>query len=133
MTSLIRTGVGTTAARVDYGRWIADCRWCNGASLMRVGTRTFDCPCGALWEVVWPSEDILRGITRLLMMRPVENRWWAPGDSLTTLMWENGQHGIFDNLPSIAPGETLLAVTDDRVVSDRLPAIASQAMKAVSA
>lgn len=132
MTDLIRASVGSVAARVDYGRWIADCHWCNGAGLVRIGMPVYECPCGALWELVWPSEDMMRGIARLLLMRPPENRWWRPGDTLTLLMWENGQHGIFDDVP-LASGDAPLVVADDRIMLDRLPALTSRATEAVTA
>jgi hypothetical protein len=131
VTDLIRTGAGTVPARVDWGRWVADCLWCNGAALLTVGAPIFECPCGALWEVVWPAEDMVRGITRLLMMRPQENRWWAPGDTLTLLLVENVQHGILNDLPS-GPLGPVFAVDDHRIVSDQLPALTSRASKAVT-
>jgi hypothetical protein len=74
---------------------------------------------------------MLRGITRLLMMRPQENRWWAPGDTLTLLLVENVEHGILNDLP-LGPLGPVLTVGDDRIVSDQLPALTSRATKAVT-
>jgi hypothetical protein len=130
MTALIHATAGAVPARVDYGRWLADCYWCNGAGLVRIGAPVFTCPCGAVWDVVWPSEDMLRGIHRLLLMRPPENRWWAPGDTLSLLMWENAEHGLFDNLPEITG--SIFTVADDRILVDNLPALTSTSMKAVT-
>lgn len=124
MTDLIRTVVATVAARANHGRWIADCLLCNGALILRPGTPAFDCPtCGSTSEVVWPSEQMCRGIVRLLTMRPdPATRNWEPGETLVDLAWENGQHGVFDAVESDS-GEPSIALTiaEDRIMVDTLP------------
>lgn len=62
------------------------------------------------------------------MMRPdPSTRNWFPGETLNDLMWENGIHGIFDNLEqlnlSVNPGDMLFAVEENRIRSDKLPAL----------
>lgn len=76
--------------------------------------------CRECWQstaVLWPSDDMVQGVERLLMMRPdVTTRNWTPGETLIDLMWENGQHGIFTGL------DGALAVEDGRIRTDTLPA-----------
>jgi hypothetical protein len=62
------------------------------------------------------------GVERLLSMRPnVASRNWEPGETLIDLMVENGQHGVFNQLPAALPGNSLLHVEEGRIVTDALP------------
>ena len=84
--------------------------------------------CGARAEIMWPTEEIVYGVERLLLMRPRrENQNWEPGETLTELMWENGQHGIFTGVP----GE--LTVDAERIRRDSLPSTFRPELLAVSA
>ena len=82
----------TVLARVNYGRWIADCPDCAGAELVEPG-KLFSCrSCGAEpRRVVFPDE---RGeIEELLLARPMaENRNWEPGETLADLRRENEEY-----------------------------------------
>lgn len=87
----------TTQARLNHGRWLADCPVCNGAELVVPG-RPFRCqskPCTAVAEVVWPPAKTQAAIERLLALRPnPANRNWAPGETLKQLMAENVAHAV---------------------------------------
>lgn len=89
----------------------------------------FECrECGMVTEIIWPSEDMVYGVERILMMRPdPSTRSWFPGETLNDLVWENGEHGIFDNLERlnlpVKPGDMLFAVEENHIRVDRLPAL----------
>lgn len=129
MTALVRTGVYVVEAHASWSAWAARCGRCPWGGRMQLFTPSFDCPfCGAVNEVIWPSEAMVVGVERLLMMRPdPSTRNWFPGETLVDLTYENGAHGIFDNLAergiSATPGEMLLAVDEDRIRVDQLPMI----------
>lgn len=64
------------------------------------------------------------------MMRPNPvNRNWLPGETLHDLIWENGTHGIYDDLEQlsldVSPGDVLFGVTDTEIQTDRLPQLVS--------
>jgi hypothetical protein len=88
----------------------------------------FQCwDCGARSEVLWPPDDLVWSIERLLLMRPdpmTQN--WEPGETLTQLMWENGAHGIFADVP----GE--LIVDEQGIRMDSLPANRKPELKAIA-
>lgn len=76
------------------------------------------------------------GVERLLMMRPdPSTRNWFPGETLVDLTYENGAHGIFDNLAergvSAAVGEMVLAVDQDQIRVDALPALKPRVRQAI--
>jgi hypothetical protein len=128
MTALIRTGY-VKEAYANWSRWMARCGHCRyGAAQLQRFQPHFECStCGGITEVIWPSERMVAGVERLLMMRPdPSTRNWTPGETLSGLMWENGEHGIFDGL-SEALGATpetvscLLSATDNRIQVDLLP------------
>jgi hypothetical protein len=126
LTALIHPDRPVVAARVNHGRWIVQCWVCESARSLRslrFGTPRFDCwDCGLEAEVLWPSEEMRQGIQRLLMMRPYpKHRSWEPGETLNDLMRENADNGLFDHLPVEAEPTSLLTVTDDRILVDRLP------------
>ena len=51
--------------------------------------------CGTVTEVIWPSEAMMAGVERILMMRPdpTKRNWW-PGETLHDLIAENAEHGL---------------------------------------
>lgn len=70
-----------TLARVNHGRWLADCPApaCAGAELVRL-TGPFACgTCGVVADVAWP--DDVAGITTALEVRPdpATRNWWPAG------------------------------------------------------
>lgn len=116
--SLIRARVPRVAAAVNWGRWVVRCPVCPSALAARPGAPLFTCTsCGTDAEVVWPPEETVYGVERLLLMRPNETtRNWEPGETLVDLMMENGMHGIFDRV------EGVLTVDDGGIRRDALPA-----------
>lgn len=106
MTTLTRP---RAVARVNHGRWIADCPFCPGAEqiwpqgirraedvafpfgiangILHCGTTGSTCP------VDFPDERF--DITRVLARRPDERtRNWFPGESVADLVAENIGHGV---------------------------------------
>jgi len=87
------------AARVNEGRWIADCPFCGGAQFTSPDDRRFLCAdCGNVeiggkWmRVIWPA--VPEAIEDVLVIRPTENRHWLPGETAADLRRENAQHGL---------------------------------------
>ncbi len=122
---------GTVFARANWGRWIADCPrapHCRNAETLGRFSPVINCAnCGARAEVVWPPDDVVYSIERLLLMRPDETTQnWEPGETLTDLMWENGAHGIFTGVP----GE--LIVDGGGIRMDSLPANRKPELKAIT-
>lgn len=89
----------TAYARVDLGRWIADCPWCKSAQFAsREDHRFFCTECGnapvhGAWiTVLWPDE--WEEIEQILGQRlNVGNQWWSPGETLDKLEEENRVQG----------------------------------------
>lgn len=89
-------------------------------------------------EIIWPSEDMVYGVERILMMRPdPSTRSWFPGETLNDLMWENGEHGIFDNLEQlnlpVKPGDVVFGVEENRIRVDHLPVLKPRIRKQIGA
>jgi hypothetical protein len=115
---------GTSQAYANHGRWVARCGHdCGGAAELDPFAGGFICgSCHKATEVIWPSPSMVEGVQRLLLMRPNRrNQNWVPGEALTDLMWENGQHGVFDRYTSDAT--VPLSVTDDAIRTDLLPVL----------
>lgn len=88
------------AARVDHGRWLADCPWCRSAILVAPGD-PFWCPdCGNApvhgqdLQLVWPSERA--AIDAALDRRLPINRHWFPDESVEDLELENECAAVVD-------------------------------------
>ncbi|MDF2711385.1 MAG: hypothetical protein K0R62_7037 [Nonomuraea muscovyensis] len=82
MATLITT---RARARVNYGRWIADCPrpYCANAMRLTPGQSAFHCGgeggCQLVAEVEWPADAV--GIWAALEVRPVPGtRNWYPDD-----------------------------------------------------
>ena len=146
MTALVRSGTYVVEAHASWGAWAARCGLCpNGTPFrhlpgyLRPGTPQWECwLCGTVTEVIWPSEAMMAGVERLLMMRPdPTTRNWFPPETLHDLMFENGAHGIFDNLEErgiiSAPGDSLFAVDDLGIRKDNLPALKPRTRQEISA
>jgi hypothetical protein len=70
-----------TAARVDWGRWIADCPadGCSDAVGLELGRTSIVCAAGHPSTVVWPSDKERDAIWAALARRPAaKNRHWFP-------------------------------------------------------
>jgi len=88
------------SARIDHGRWIADCPDCSGAECVTMDDPTFMClSCGNIGadgkfrRVSFPQEIERKEIENLLVQRPAHNRSWGPWESIEKLAAENLAHG----------------------------------------
>jgi hypothetical protein len=89
-------------ARVNRGRWLADCPFCTGAELVLGDDAVFMClSCGnqesggKFLLVKFPTSGDVPEIEAALMKRPERFRNWTPGlESLDDLIAENRAHGI---------------------------------------
>lgn len=110
-----------TRARVNWGRWIADCPspFCLSALALFRDQRLFVCmDCEAEGEVEWPSHP--EDIEQILVMRPdPKTRNWEPHETLIDLYAENVLHGILpDAMPWVkASAPALITVGRDRIIS----------------
>lgn len=142
MTALVQLedGAPVRLVRANWGRFVVDCVLCPSAlevswgDVDRLGVERWDATsrrhlvrcldCGSPVVAQWPDLDFVRGVVRLLSMRPdVSTRNWHPGETLVDLVAENGAHGILERfLVEAPPGTALLSVDDARVRLDELPA-----------
>ncbi len=88
---------GQVIARVNHGRWIANCPFCAGAELVEPG-EIFFClgadPDGGMAKngnhpmaVVFPENRA--EIEQALQARPIENQNWESGETISDLVAEN--------------------------------------------
>ena len=121
MNDLVAPGVSVAFA--DWGSWKARCAWCTSALALSRFQEGFVCwDCGRPVEVVWPSAAMVRGVERLLTMRPDPMNWnWLPGESLHDLLAENVAHGVM-----AADSGSVLAIMGDEIVTDTFPALAGR-------
>lgn len=120
MNLIAVTGDVRVAARANWGRWVADCPRCPSALWVNPGARDAVCrDCRLPYEVVWPSDNMIIGVERLLTARPdVVTRNWEPGESLHDLLQQNIAHGL---TMGIGLGDAF-AIEDDKITVDTLPA-----------
>ena len=101
-------GARRAIARINHGRWLADCPYCDGAELVHPDERFFVClSCGNLGlgspnkldgdgrilHVEFPPN--WHSIERILISRPDEvTRNWNPGETMADLRRENTEHGL---------------------------------------
>lgn len=96
-------------ARIDFGRWIADCE-CGGASYVDISDDFFFCPLcgnqaneGKARHVIFPDDRLRQEIEKELLQRKVKPRFglvgtdaalnavgpisrsWVPGETIETL------------------------------------------------
>ena len=150
-TALVVWGhVSPAPARVNWGRWIADCPSCGSALAVEPGQPLLGATvweadgehltaarfqegcwdCGTVTDLAWPDSGVIDGVERLLAMRPdPKTRNWEPHESLHDLMRENAERGIFSHpvihaaAAAASPGHALLDVDEGgRIVVDALPA-----------
>ena len=88
-------------ARIEHGRWLADCPNCRGAENVTADEPVmYCCSCGnehlegQLAPVHFPEDKQRKKLERLLTKRPRQNQNWSPGESIEQLMAENTVHGI---------------------------------------
>jgi len=80
-------------AYVNHGRWVADCPTC--ASGLAVDPDAPEAPClscGSIHRVRAPR--VYKAIERALLVRPVHNRNWLPGETVADIRTENMAHGL---------------------------------------
>lgn len=83
------------AARVNHGRWIADCPNCAGGALTHPEWRLACCgECGCVMtHVVFPPDlDQIAALLLRRATRPLQN--WAPPETVADLARENTAHGV---------------------------------------
>jgi hypothetical protein len=82
-------------ARVNHGRWIADCRACGNGMFTHPVWRIACCgECGAVYRDL-PFPERIVEITRLLLERPNRaHQNWEPGEGLFALRAENFLHRV---------------------------------------
>jgi hypothetical protein len=120
---------GVTYARVNWGRWIADCAsaHCRSALQLSPYQQWFQCwDCGEVAEIRWPPNPV--GIEQLLLDRPDPfTRNWEWGETLHDLLQENLVHGILPGGRSLEghPGGPLLTIVGDTITYESLPAPAT--------
>lgn len=88
----------TLVAYVNEGRLVADCPYCSGGIALSTDYETaacLDC-CHVYSTVTWPEPEELRQIEAALLVRPLRNQNWTPGETVDTLKAENIEHGIGD-------------------------------------
>ena len=125
MTDLVLWGVvPPTAARVNWGRWVADCPMCRSALALRPGTPAFECyDCYARVEVIWPSVDVQAGVERVLSFRPdPRTRNWTNDETVQQLHEENLDHGLGVLALEVPDDGVTFAVAGDSILVDALPA-----------
>ena len=136
MSFLVHTSKGRVAARAYCGMWIADCLRCKNAErLDRFQSGVMCSYCNIGIEIIWPAEDFVHSIERLLLMRPIPyTQNWNPGETLHDLLAENAEHGVFDPLKAIPqdPGQSLLVITDETIRRDLLPVTKRRDMQEVT-
>ena len=94
-------------ARIDHGRWIADCplqyagQDCLGAECVTDSEKTFMClSCGntevegKLLKVRFPAKGKRDKIELSLNERPEANRNWFPGETPEKIAKENRRHKV---------------------------------------
>ena len=84
-------------ARVNHGRWIADCPFCAGAEFVNKSLPVFMCQScwneavkGKWLPVEFPAEHVQ--IDRELLLRNTENQNWQKGETVERLVIENMEH-----------------------------------------
>jgi hypothetical protein len=83
--------VGTVHARLEHGRWLAECAGCPSAQYVDPADPRFFCvDCGnagsnAWFAVVWPDEQERLALERAAVRLPVDDRNWVHPDDLTVM------------------------------------------------
>lgn len=85
----------TVLVRVNHGRWLVDCPWCNGAQVASITDRRFVCAdCfnapvqGHPLRTAWPSDELRAEIEAEMQLRSDPARNWMPGETMDDLITE---------------------------------------------
>lgn len=83
------------AARINHGRWLADCPNCHGGALTHPEWKLACCgECGCVMTAI-EFPVALRDIEVTLLKRPVRAvQNWMPGETVADLARENLAHGV---------------------------------------
>jgi hypothetical protein len=79
-------------ARVNHGRWIADCPQCLGGIALEPEWPEVGCLECAHWFAAIAVPIDRADIEAALKVRPRVNQNWTPGETVTRLRQENDQH-----------------------------------------
>lgn len=92
---LVDTG-DTVTARIEHGRWIADCPGCrSGIGVWPEMDDAACMGCGRVYTVAFPSAGDIAEAEKVLNARPVELQNWFPGrEDVADLKVENLAHGV---------------------------------------
>jgi hypothetical protein len=84
-----------TPARIDHGRWVADCPFCPGAQIVTPTDPRFLCAgldgcanvpvAGAYVRVIFPDQKTVGHIEAALRARPAIHAHWLPGEPVALL------------------------------------------------
>lgn len=97
---VLREGTrGEVRARLEHGRWVADCPACNGAEVVSRAAREFFClSCGNAQNGGQPMRAVFprdrAKIEAALEVRQAPNQHWRPGDTVEELRAMNRAHGL---------------------------------------
>lgn len=81
---------GKVLAYVSQGRWVADCRDCEGAEMV-IESKPMICgSCGAVRQVAWPDEG--SELEAVLERRHPRNQNWRPGETVSDLDADNERY-----------------------------------------
>ncbi|MFF4848009.1 hypothetical protein [Streptomyces sp. NPDC001194] len=70
----------TVQARINHGRWVADCL-CGSAQVVTPGDPRFACPeCGWGWARIVFPERVAEAEAAVTARAPHEQNWWAADD-----------------------------------------------------
>lgn len=86
-------------ARVDHGRWLADCPACNAGIALTPGASEAFCfgfGCGHRFtHIAWPDDAAVEEIERTLRARPkIATRNWLPTETVDDLRRENRERKL---------------------------------------
>jgi hypothetical protein len=95
-------------ARVEHGRWLADCPAidCHGAAAAWPKNPHACClDCGTVFPVKFPTSGTISKAELVLAARPLENQGWNPGDDETVadLKAENVTRGYLPQVDDFSP------------------------------
>lgn len=84
------------AARINHGRWLADCPVCEVGALTRPDWGVACCiSCGTIYPNIKFPDDV-EVITRLLLAREKRiTQSWIPTETAEDLFLENMEHEVF--------------------------------------
>ncbi len=84
---------GAVPARVNHGRWLADCPYCAGAELVETNEVFYCFSCGMEKNGSHPAAVTFPAnraeIERVLELREIDNQNWFPSESVDDLTIEN--------------------------------------------